>query len=206
MEFSWSSHGVLMEFSWSSHGVLMEFSWRYYGVPVGFSCSSHVVLMEFSWSSHGVLMEFSWSSHGVLMESSWSSHGVLRAQTVCWVFMLLLLFPHRVITGFSWSGHWESYVSYGVLKGSHGFLTEFSCDFLMKLSLCSPWVLMEFLGSRVFMMFLQFSHRVFMGCPVPLFIRNNTLPLQTLLSLHSYYGCNCIFVFNWCGSCHEGME
>ncbi len=46
----------------------------------------------------------------------------------------------------------------------------------------------------------------FHGVSCSPFIRNNTLPLQTLLSLHSYYGCNCIFVFDWCGSCHEGME
>lgn len=45
-----------------------------------------------------------------------------------------------------------------------------------------------------------------MGFSLPLFIRNDTLPLQVVLSLHSYYGCNCIFVFDCCGSCHEGME
>ncbi len=147
----------------------MEFSWRYYGVPVGFSWSSHGVLVKFSWSyqSSNSLLSF----HAALAVSSQSYYRVLMEWSL------------RIIS-FLWGSQRVSWVS-------HGVLMWFSYEIVIKLSLGSHRVSGFSLS---FMMFLQFSHRVFMGCPVPLFIRNNTLPLQTLLSLHSYYGC-IVFLF-----------
>ncbi len=86
MEVLWSSRRILMEFSCSSHGVLMEVLW-----------SSRRVLMEFSWSPREVLMElselkqfveFSCCSCCFLTELLQGSHGVVTEN-------------HKFLMGFS---------------------------------------------------------------------------------------------------------
>ena len=46
MEYSWSTHGILMEYSWNTHGILM----------------AHGIHMEYTWSIHGIHMELSWKT------------------------------------------------------------------------------------------------------------------------------------------------